>query len=143
VVRAENTTTIQRPREDVFAFLADAENDPKWRRGVLDIQRVSGEGQGARYRQGVKGPFGRRIPADIEITELRPNEAIAFRALNGPVRPEGRYELSGDSAGTVVRFTLEARVAGVKKLIGPVVQRQMNAEVRGLERLKSYLEAPR
>jgi hypothetical protein len=31
---------------------------------------------------------GRRIPADVEITESRPNELHAFRATEGPVRPE-------------------------------------------------------
>ena len=93
---ATHETTIDRPPERVFSFLADAENDVKWRPGVLDISHTSGSGVGARYRQGVKGPMGRRIAADIEITELEPNELIAFRALEGPVRPTGRYELAPD-----------------------------------------------
>ena len=62
---AENSIVINRPRSDVFAFVADHENDPKWRPGVLDIKRASGEGQGAVYTQGVQGPMGRRIDADF------------------------------------------------------------------------------
>jgi uncharacterized protein YndB with AHSA1/START domain len=69
---AEREVTIERPVEEVFAFLANPENDPQWRRGVLDIRRVSGEGAGAVYEQGVKGPMGRRIAADIEaLDELK------------------------------------------------------------------------
>jgi uncharacterized protein YndB with AHSA1/START domain len=139
--RAEYTTVIQRPPEEVFAFLADAENDPKWRRGVLDINRVSGEGIGTRYRQGMKGPMGRRIPADIEITELEPNGLITFRGVEGPVHPTGRYELVPADAGTRVRFVLEAEVAGIKKLMAPMVQKQMQREVENLDRLKGVLEA--
>jgi uncharacterized membrane protein len=139
--RAEHTAVIQRPSKDVFAFLADAENDPKWRPGVLDISRVSGEGVGARYRQGVKGPLGRRVAADIEITELMPNELIAFRAVEGPVRPAGRYELAPADGGTRVRFVLEAGVGGIKKLMAPMVQKQMQREVENLDRLKGVLEA--
>ena len=138
--RAEHSTVVQRPPGEVFAFLADAENDPKWRPGVLDISRVSGEGVGARYRQGVRGPMGRRIPADIEITELISNELIAFRAVEGPVRPAGRYELSPAEGGTRVRFVLEAKVGGIKKLMAPMVEKQMQREVENLDRLKGVLE---
>jgi uncharacterized protein YndB with AHSA1/START domain len=138
---AAHETIINRPLEDVFSFLAEAENDPKWRPGVLDISRVSGSGVGARYRQGVKGPMGRRIPADIEITELEPNELIGFRAVEGPVRPTGRYELAPVDGGTRVRFVLEAQVGGLKKLMAPMVQKQMTAEVGHLENLKRVLES--
>lgn len=137
---AENTVTIARPRDAVFAFLSNAENDARWRPGVLDIARVSGEGAGARYAQGVKGPFGRRIAADIEITECRPNELIAFRTLSGPVRPQGRYELADAGDGTRVRLVLEAELPGAKKLIGPMVAKSMRNEVGALANLKSELE---
>ncbi|TMK75502.1 MAG: hypothetical protein E6G45_13580 [Actinobacteria bacterium] len=139
--RAEHTTTIDRPPLAVFEFLANAENDPKWRSGVQDISRVSGTGGvGTRYRQGMKGPMGRRIPADIEITEHKPNELIGFRALEGPVHPRGRYELAPADGGTRVRFALEAEVKGVKKLMSPMVQKAMNREVAALDNLKRILE---
>jgi uncharacterized membrane protein len=137
---ASNEIYIDRPRDDVFAFLADPENDPQWRSGVLDIKRVSGSGVGACYAQGVKGPGGRRISADIEITGLTPGESIAFRTLTGPVRPRGRYVLSAADAGTHVRFELEADVKGLKRLIGPMVQKSMNTEVGQLDQLKRVIE---
>ena len=77
-------SSINRPRSDVFAFVADHENDPTWRPGVLDIKRASGEGQGALYTQGVKGPMGKRIDADFEVTAYQPDLADAldvFQAL--------------------------------------------------------------
>jgi uncharacterized protein YndB with AHSA1/START domain len=55
---AKHAVTIRRPIADVFAFIADGEQCPRWRSGVLDIKRVSGEGVGARYAQGVRGPGG-------------------------------------------------------------------------------------
>lgn len=139
--RAEHATTINRPPEEVFSFLADAENDARWRPGVLDISRVSGSGVGARYRQGVKGPFGKRVPADIEITEHKPNELIAFRALEGPVRPRGRYEIAPANGGSHVRFLIEAEVNGLKKLMAPMVQKAMNREAGALDNLKRVLES--
>jgi uncharacterized protein YndB with AHSA1/START domain len=131
---------IDRARDDVFAFLADPENDPRWRSGVLDLTHVSGRGVGARYAQGVKGPGGRRIPADIEITEFDPGRSIAFQTLTGPVRPRGRYLLSAAEGGTLVRFHLDADVRGFKRLMSSMVQRTMDNEVGQLDRLKRVLE---
>ncbi len=131
---------IDRARDDVFAFLADPENDPQWRSGVLDLTHVSGRGVGARYAQGVKGPGGRRIPADIEITEFDPGQSIAFQTLTGPVRPRGRYLLSAAEGGTLVRFHLDADVRGFKRLMSSMVQRTMDNEVGQLDRLKRVLE---
>jgi uncharacterized protein YndB with AHSA1/START domain len=138
---AEHSVTVARPIEEVFAFLADAENDPRWRTGVLDIVRVAGEGVGARYRQGVKGPMGRRVPADIEITELVPPRTIAFRGTAGPVRPEGRYELEPVDGGTRVRFSLAAQPRGAARLMTPMVARAMRGEVQAIERLPAAMGA--
>jgi uncharacterized protein YndB with AHSA1/START domain len=137
---AANEIVIARPPQDVFRFLADPENDPQWRSGVLDLERISGSGVGARYAQGVKGPRGRRIAADIEITELEPASAIAFQTITGPVRPRGRYLLAPADGGTRVRFELEAKLGGLKRLMAPMVQKTMNAEVGHLDRLKEVLE---
>ena len=137
---AASEIVINCPRDDVFAFLADPENDPQWRSGVLDIKRMSGSGIGARYAQGVKGPGGRRIPADIVITELTPGETIAFETVTGPVRPRGRYLFTADEGGTRVCFELEADVNGVKRLMSHMVQKTMNSEVGQLESLKRVIE---
>jgi carbon monoxide dehydrogenase subunit G len=73
-----NTITIARPVTDVFAFLANAENDTQWRSGIIEMTRAGGEGVGTKYRQIVAGPGGRRIDADVEITEYVPDHRIAF-----------------------------------------------------------------
>lgn len=138
---ARNEIVIERPVEEVWGFLADAENDTRWRDGVLDIEHVSGSGVGARYRQGVKGPGGRRVNADIEITDFEPNKLIGFRATSGPVQPRGRYELAAADGGTRVTFALEAAVHGLKRLLAPMVQKTMTSEVAALENLKRVLEA--
>jgi uncharacterized protein YndB with AHSA1/START domain len=141
-VHADNEVLVERPPGEVFAFLADAENDPAWRPGVLDIARVSGDGPGAgaRYRQGVRGPGGRRIDADVETTAYEPDRLIGFRATAGPVRPEGRYELAPADGGTRVRFALAAELRGLKVAMAPALRRTMAGEVGHLENLKRVLE---
>jgi uncharacterized protein YndB with AHSA1/START domain len=137
---ASNTVEIRRAPAEVFAFLADGENNRRWRSGVLDLRRKSGQGRGAIYEQGIKGPFGRRVPADYEITAYDPDRRIGFRAIAGPVRPEGSYELAPIDAGTRVTFTLRCTPRGPAKLMTPMVAKTMRSEVAQLDRLREVLE---
>jgi uncharacterized protein YndB with AHSA1/START domain len=141
---ATGTVDIRRPPAEVFAFLADGENNLRWRSGVLDIRRRSGEGRGEVYEQGVKGPFGRRVAADYEVTAYEPDRRLDFRAVAGPVRPEGGYDLTPlDSGGTRVTFSLRCKPTGLAKLMSPMVARTMRSEVGQLDRLRAVLEDPR
>ena len=138
---AQHSVTINRPVADVFAFVADGENARQWRPSVLDMAHLSGEGVGAVYRQGVKGPGGRRIAADYEVTAYEPNGRLAFQAIAGPVRPHGEYRFSSEAGGTRVDFSLEVILSGWKRLLmGRPVQATMDAEVRNLDALKRILE---
>ncbi|TMK27735.1 MAG: hypothetical protein E6G64_11710 [Actinobacteria bacterium] len=140
MLSAERTVTINRPLHEVFAFVADKENDPRWRPGVAEIERVSGEGAGAKYRQVMKGPGGRPIPADFEITNYDPGKRLAFRATAGPVRPEGGFDFVEEGGATRVTFKLDAELKGMKKLMAPMVGKSMRNEVESLDRLKQILE---
>ena len=139
---AERTIVISRPVDDVYAFLLDGTTGTQWRSGVLDISHVSGTGVGAVFKQGVKGPGGRRIAADYEITAADPGKRIAFRAIAGPVRPTGEYRLEAADGGTRLTFSLAAELGFVKRLLmGGAVQSSMDGEMRALDTLKQKLEA--
>jgi uncharacterized protein YndB with AHSA1/START domain len=139
---ATRTITIDRPIADVFAFIADGTKAQQWRTGVLDISLAGGQGVGQRWTQGVKGPGGRRIAADFEITAFDPPIKLDFETVAGPVRPTGGYLLTASGAdATDVTFWLRAEVGGLKGLLmGGSVQKTMDAEMTGLDRLKSVLE---
>lgn len=139
---AQHSVSIRRPVGDVFRFVADGENAKRWRPGVLDVSRQSGDGLGAIYRQGVKGPGGRRIAADYQVTAFEPDHRIAFQAIAGPVRPRGEYRFATDGDGTTISLALDAELTGLKRwVMSRAVQSTMDSEVRNLEALKKILEA--
>jgi uncharacterized protein YndB with AHSA1/START domain len=141
VPHAEHVVIIQRPVEAVFAYLSDGEKCPEWRPVVLDIHRLSGEGVGAKYTQGVQGPMGRRVAADYETTVFEPNRRIEFQTTAGPVRPHGTYGFEDVDGATRLTFALRVEVAGLRKLLmGSMVQRTMDQEVRALDNVKRILE---
>ena len=139
---ASFSTIVASPPDAVFAFIADGENARSWRPGVLDIKLVSGSGVGAAYAQGVRGPGGRRIAADYEVTAYEPPKRLAFRATAGPVRPEGEYRVEAAPEGSRVTFSLSAELGGIKGLLmGRSVQKTMDEEVRSLDRIAGAMAA--
>lgn len=139
---ARHSVVIPRPREDVFTFVADGENAGRWRSGVLDIKHVSGSGVGATYKQGTRGPGGRRVDADYRITAFDPPRRLAFTVTAGPVRPVGEYLLEDVSGATRLTFSLSAELGVFKRLfVGGMVQRTMDDEVRAIERIAGAMGA--
>jgi uncharacterized protein YndB with AHSA1/START domain len=141
VPHAERSVQVNRPPADVFAFFADSENDPQWRRHVKEISRNGPIGLGTTYRQRVAGPGGRAVPSDFEVTAYEPDTHLAFRVTAGPVRPVGDYSFRPVAEGTEVTLSLSAQLSGVKKLLmSRSVQKAMESEVAGLDRAKQVLE---
>jgi len=139
---AERTVVINRPMADVFAYLADGENAQQWRSAVVEVKKKSGDGKGAVYRQVVKGPGGRGIDADYEITDYQPPTHLGFKAIAGPVRPTGAYDLKDTDGETALTFRLSAELSGFKKLVmSGQVQKTMDAEMAALDKLVKVLES--
>ena len=143
MARAENETTINRSPEDVYAFLADGLNNPRWRKGVQEIALKSGTSGsvGAVYSQTLGGPGGRPIAGDYEITKAEPPTRLGFQVVAGPARPTGEYQLTPAPNGTTVRFVLDLQPRGLMRIMAPLVTRTMRSEVSQLARLKAVLES--
>jgi uncharacterized membrane protein len=140
LLQERHTVTIARPVSEVFAFVTDGENAPKWRSAIVDVKRVSGEGATAVYKQGVSGPGGRRVDADYRVTVYEPDRMYGFEVTAGPVRPNGRYTFEPAGDGTKLTFELRVRLKGLKGLMKGPVEKSMRAEVGNLENLKRVLE---
>ena len=142
MAHAENTVTIDRPPKQVFDFILDGANGPKWRPDVTDVQLQPGKplGVGATFKQGMKGPGG-RIDADYQIVESKPNEWIKFQVVAGPARPVGTYKLEPVGGSTRVTFVLDFQPKGFARLMDGMINKSMKSEVGNLTNLKSYLES--
>jgi uncharacterized membrane protein len=143
MAHAEKEVVIAKTVSEVFNFLADGTNNPKWRPGVVSIELRTGQaGQlGAEYAQVLRGPGGRNITGDYKITTVVPNEKLSFAVISGPARPTGVFELEAQDNSTKVKFTLDYHTKGFAKLMEPMIQKTMNSEVAQLDSLKQVLES--
>jgi uncharacterized protein YndB with AHSA1/START domain len=139
---AQRSVVIDRPPQDVFDFFTNPTNESRWRTHLKEVSSGGPVGVGSRVHQVVKGPGGRGIPADIEVTAYEPPERYAFRVVAGPVRPTGEYRFVGEGNTTTVTFSLDAQMSGLKKLLmSRAVQKSMDGEMQALDRAKRLLES--
>jgi uncharacterized protein YndB with AHSA1/START domain len=108
------STTISRPREEVFEYLADIANHAEFTDHYLTDWRLTredsyGAGAGARFR--IKAPLSRFSWADMTFAEVQPPFRIVERGRGGKfnrIRMLGTYTLQpGPGNSTKVEYTLE------------------------------------
>lgn len=124
--RFESSVVIDRPIEEVFAFLADGENDPKFSPRVLEIRKTTDgpPGVGTVYASTVKDA-GMKTQREFELTEFEPNRRIrwAERSKNAITAPEGGYDFAPEGDGTRVTVFNVLEGHGLGKLITPLALR--------------------
>lgn len=139
------TVTIDRPIEEVFAFLADGQNDTKFSPRVIEIEKKTDgpSGVGTVYASTVKDA-GVTTKREFELTEFQPPTRIRWteRSKNPVVVPEGGYDLAPAGAGAQVTIFNELEGRGFGKLITPLALRaaRKDADAFG-QRIKAAVEA--
>jgi uncharacterized protein YndB with AHSA1/START domain len=147
------STTIAKPREDVFEYLADIANHAEFSDHYLVDwhllrEESYGKGAGARFR--VKAPLARFSWADVTFAELTPPYRIVEKGRTGKfnrVRTLGTYTLSPGASGTTkVEFTLETEPALLSDRLmenfgGKAWMRRQSG--KALRRLRTILEEGR
>jgi uncharacterized protein YndB with AHSA1/START domain len=124
--RFEATVKIDRPIEEVFDFLADGENDPKFSPRVLEIRKTTDgpPGVGTVYASTVKDA-GMKTKREFELTEFERPTRIrwAERSKNLITASEGGYDLAPDGDGTRVTIHNVLEGHGPGKLLAPLALR--------------------
>jgi uncharacterized membrane protein len=140
-----DTIDINRSPADVFAYLDQLDRHGEWQTSIEEVTTVSDgpTGVGTRATEKRKVPGGVR-EMTYEITEHDPPRRVAFRGLDGPVRPLGTVVIEPLEGGSRSRVRLEFEVQGhgFGRLIAPLVRldakRHITADQR---RLKERLES--
>jgi uncharacterized protein YndB with AHSA1/START domain len=143
-IHTEAEITIDRPRSEVFEFLARGERLPEY---IDEFETVTHEEPGEparghvysyRMKRGAEGTF--------EWKEFQPHDKLAWsgpRVKQGPgsMRPVGHWQLSDEGSGTHVKLVMEPEPGGLFKLMAPLMKMQMSkGNDRALQTLKRILE---
>lgn len=102
-MRIETAVIIARPPEVVWAFIADARNDPQWCDKVDSVDQVAGKGPGpeARYRV-LHRPVRLRRAKELTVTveEYEPPRQLRLREEDDDAIFQVTYRLAETAEGT-------------------------------------------
>jgi uncharacterized protein YndB with AHSA1/START domain len=118
------TVTIDRPAGEVFAFLADGENDRKFSERIVEIEKTTDgpPGVGTVYASTAKDG-GIKAKHEFELTEFEPNSRLRWKEISRTtplIVTAGGYDLAPSNGGTELSFfnELEARNLIGRLIIG-------------------------
>ncbi len=143
-MRVTRTMVIDKPSDELFAFLASPENHPTFVPGLIEFRLVSQEmGPDARL-VGIRRDFGVRQRLSYRVSEFEPPRTIALIGRSGPLEGTATYRLSPlGPAQTELAFEIEGRLRGplrvADRLLGPVLRRSAEETPTNLKRVMEAL----
>ena len=138
------TVQIERPVDEVFAFVSDPANFPRWAGALVKESAktsVGPVGLGTTFRQ-MNVLMGRHFVSEMQVVTYDPPRRFEYETTSGPIRFAGHY--SFEPAGAATRFTSvdDSEPSGllryIQPLLQPFAQRQISLNLR---KLKAVIEA--
>ncbi len=113
---------VARPIEDVFAFVGDLENSPRWGRTKKTSRDPDSPARvGARYREETS-ILGERVKHESEVTTIDPPYGLSYTSHfeNGAI-DRTRIKLETVEAGTRIDLATEVEIDRVPQVLAPFV----------------------
>lgn len=124
----QRTVEVERPLEEVFAFVGDFGNAPRWDPGVADARRrTTGPiGVGTRYELWVR-TGGRVLPMTYEIVTWEPPTRVVLHGRGSTVTSvdDIRFERAG--SGTRIRYAADIRLRFPLRPLEPLLRGRFEA----------------
>jgi carbon monoxide dehydrogenase subunit G len=141
--RYRRTVEIDRPPEDVFAFVTDLDNLSRWQPTIREVEWSAPLERGATFRE-TREMLGRRARSRLEVTALDPPGEFSLRVVEGPVPLTVRHLLEPAERGTRLTLEAEGEAGGLMRLAAPLAERAAARQAgQDLERLKRLIEERR
>lgn len=143
MARVEGEIVISRPVEEVFDFVADERNEPRYNARMVRAEQISEGpiGEGTRFDTELR-TMGRSMSLVVEFTGYERPSRLASVTRSAMMETEGALTFEPVDGGTRMRWSWEVRPRGATRLMAPLVGvlgRRQEQEIWG--RLKRLLES--
>lgn len=142
MIRHEVTLYLNRPIEQVFAFLADSRNLRTWQSNLIESRQLT-EGPmrvGTRFRE-VRRTGPRQSEIQAEITDFEQNKRFATKTYTKPDVTVS-YSFEPENGGTRLHYTFIMLTGGIMRLLEPLIAGSIKKDTeQDFQKLKSILES--
>ena len=143
MVKNELSIIINRPIEEVFAYVSDLKNGPQWQTGLFEVRGLTegSLGVGSKFAS-VRKFLGRKLEGVVEIIEYEPNNKMVIKSPSGSVPFEESYLFGSTSEGTQLSTVLELHTSGLMGLADPMIAGSLKREMESnFGDVKDFLES--
>lgn len=145
MICVETRIEIGRPATDVFAFVSDQTNAPRWQAGLEEVHRLTpGPIRVGSEHRFIRRFAGRRIESRNRFVAFEPGRFVAFDIPpGGGVAGEASYLVEPISASTsALTSRVRLRFFGLGRFVEPILGRVLRRDAERDEQvLKDLLEA--
>jgi Polyketide cyclase / dehydrase and lipid transport len=142
MVKITDSTIIDRPVEEVWSFVSDPGNDPKWYQGTMEVRQISERpiAVGTTFEAVIQFR-GRFLVAGARCIVLNPNNEVMWKFTSGLMkRSTDNWRMEPmDEKSTRLTRVFVMRVSGFWRLIQPIVargtKRAHEAEIHNVKRI--------
>jgi hypothetical protein len=122
MARVEGEIIINRPVEEVFDFVADERNEPRYNPRMLSAEQISEGpiGVGTRFHTQLK-TMGRTMPMVVEFTGFERPWRLASVTHSSMMVTEGAVTFESVPAGARMRWSWDVRPRGAMRVMAPLV----------------------
>jgi uncharacterized protein YndB with AHSA1/START domain len=145
VIAFATDVRIDRPVEEVFSYISDPLNFPRWNSAVQAVRKTSAgqDGVASTYSMERALPDGRAVN-ELEVVASEPPREFAIRTTAGPTPFLYRYRFSAENGETVVKLEAELELPGIAAFLPQLARRLVKKGVNdNLATLKQILETAR
>ena len=116
----DDLVVINRPIQEVFAFVTDHANDKYWKPFVTESRQISagGIGVGARFEI-VTVTWGYRRAGEVEVLAYEPYSSYVYRSNDKLLPFVAQLSFSSTSSGTHIQGHVEFHAQGLGKIFAP------------------------
>jgi uncharacterized membrane protein len=142
MIHIDESIIINRPLEEVFAFMSETKNLPLWQTGVVEARHApEGPVQVGTRLTLVRAMMGRKVEGTADIVEYAPPTRYVYKATSGP-EVTGVNTCEAVAEGTKFTTRFDMQTGGLFSLADPLVARTIKRSVEsGLANLKDLLES--
>lgn len=136
----QKTAVINRPQQEVFAFVSDPANASKWQSVIKSKEWTTTEPP---HVGSTQRATARWLGLDIDSTQQYmvwdPPRQTRFKTSRGPLRIEEGMGFAPEGNSTKLTWEMQVESSGIFKLLGGSLKRQaektMTADLQALKRL--------
>jgi len=141
MAKIEAVVVIDRPVEDVWNFVTNLSNTPKWAPTVIDVKQTSagslGVGSTIEWR---RRPYPHVQP--FKVIEYEPNRRFSMEFNWAPMKGSKMcFDVETAEGKTRLNFEWDTEYHGFGKLFGPLITRNAKKEMAFVDNIKRTIES--